>query len=344
MTDQSPFSVGEPEWERGLWWMVIVSGTLHVLAIAALVLIPHTFLHRPPRMTSYTVDLIAPDKIGGTNMVAGGKGRVEKAPMAAAPKVEPPPPPPPKPEPPKVEPPKAEVVKPPEPPQEVVKVEPKPEAPKVEPKPKEDEVALAEKAKPAPPTVVKAAPSPQAKPNPSPKAVAKVEPQKPQPAPAPKVDTKAAKEAAAAKVRDEKIAAAIRKVEQQAGTRGGGTGKQAAAATGGPISVGPGEGAGGEVRGVEYLLYYNQMMNRIKQSWAWAGPNRSLEAVVSFNIADTGAVINVRITHPSGDPSFDASVERAVKAVNPLLPPPDAYRAEFNKGVELTFTPQTLQQ
>jgi len=343
MTDQSPFSVGEPEWERGLWWMVVVSGALHVLAITALVLIPHTFLHRPPRMTSYTVDLIAPDKIGGTNMIAGGKGRAEKVPMAAPPKVEPPPP---KPEPPKVQ--EVKPPEPPKPPQEVAKVEPKPEPPK----PQADEIALAEEAKqaapptvakPAPPTVAKAAPSPRAQPEPSPKVVAKAEPQKPQPAPPPKVDAKAAKEAAEAKARDERITAAIRKVEQQVGVRGGGTGKETTARPGGPLSVGPGEGAGGEVRGVEYLLYYNQMINRIKQSWAWAGSNRSLEAIVSFNITDSGEVTNIRITHPSGDPSYDASVERAVKAANPLLPPPETYRAEFSKGVELTFTPQTLQ-
>jgi TonB family protein len=353
VTERPPVTISEREWESRLWWMVAASGGLHVLLIGLLVLIPHSFLHHPPPMHSYTVDLVAPDQVGGSNMIAGGKGRVQAPPLAAAPpepKVEPPKPPPPKveepkppepkPEPPKVEPPQL-----PQP--EVAKVEPKPPPPKVEEKPKENEVALATKEKkvepPPAPTAAKAAPSPQAKPQPSPKLVAKAEPAKPQPKAPPQVDTKAAQQAEAARKRDEQIEAAVRHVEQQAGKRGGGTGEKAAEQPGGPISVGPGEGAGGTVKGVEYLLYYNQMINRIKQSWAWADRNRSLEAAVRFNITNTGEVLNVRISHPSGDASYDASVERAVKAANPLPAPPEGYRKEFS-DVELTFAPEQLQQ
>jgi len=343
MTEHHPEIINAPEWDRQLWWMIGASGGAHIAALVLLLLIPHSFLHHPPPMVSYSVDLVAPDKIGGSNTIEGGKGRVEKAPMAAAPpvpKVEPPKPPPPpkvdasKPEPPKVEP----------KPQEVVKPEPKPEPPKVEEKPK-DEVAINVKKVEAPvPTVAPAVPSPQAKPAPpSPKVVAKAEPAKPAPPPSPKVDAKAAKEAAAAKQRDDRIAAAIKRVEQQAGTRGGGTGSKPGEQPGGPISVGPGEGAGGTVRGVEYLLYYNQIINTIKQRWAWAQRDRRLEAVVRFSITETGEVLNVRITHPSGDASYDASVERAVRAANPLQPPPEGYRKEFS-DVELTFSPETGQQ
>ncbi len=358
MTDeQVPVPVGEPEWERGLWAMVVASGALHILAIALLLIIPHTFLHRPPALKSYTVDLIAPEHVGGTNMIAGGKGRTEGQPMAAAPKVEAPKPPPPKaeepkPPEPKVEPPKvappqpepqkAEAPKPPPP--EEVKPEPKPQPPKPEP-PKQNEAVLAEKAKPAPPPPPKPV-QPQPAPQP-PKAVAKAEPPKPSKAEAKaaaeaaKAAEKAAKDAAAAKARDDQIQAAIRRVEQQAGKRGAGTGTKAGEQPGGPISVGPGEGAGGTVKGVEYLLYYNQMINRIKQVWAWAGANHTLEAAVRFNITEDGEVVNVRISKPSGDPSYDASVERAVRAANPLPPPPEGYRKEFS-DVELIFRPEDL--
>ncbi len=347
-----PVPVGEPEWERGLWTMVLASGVLHIFAIALVLIIPHTFLHRPPAMKSYTVDLIAPDHVGGTNMIAGGKGRVEGQPMAAAPKVEAPKPPPP---------PKVEQPKPPEPKAEEPKVEPpKPEPPKPEPQkveppkppppeeakpapkpqpPKQNEAVLAEKAKPAPPPPPKAAP---AQPQP-PKAVAKAEPPKPSKAEAKAAAeaAKAAKEAAATKARDDQIQAAIRRVEQQEGKRGAGTGTKAGEQPGGPISVGPGEGAGGTVKGVEYLLYYNQMINRIKQVWAWAGASHTLEATVRFNITENGEVVNVRISKPSGDPSYDASVERAVRAANPLPPPPEGYRKEFS-DVELIFRPEDL--
>lgn len=364
MTTRPPITVGESEWERGLWWMVAASGGLHLVAIALLLLVPHTFLHHPPPMLSYTVDLVAPDKVGGTNVIPGGKGRIDAPPMAVAPapRVAPPPPPPkveePKPpEPPKVQPPKPEPV-------EVAKEPaPPPEPPKVEPKPKEDEAALAEKVKkvepPPAPTVAKPAatpaPTPQARPAPSANVVAKAGQPKPQPSVPPKIDAKAAKAAAdakaaeanavkvaaEAKARDDRIAAAIKRVEQQNGTRGGGTGSKTSEPPGGPISVGPGEGAGGSVRGVEYLLYYNQLITRIRQSWAWASAGQDMEAAVRFSISGTGEVLDVRITHPSGDSSYDASVERAVRAVNPLPPPPAGYKKEFS-DVELTFRPNDL--
>lgn len=322
--------------------MVAASGGLHLFGVALLLLIPHSFLHHPPALQSYTVDLVAPDQVGGSNLIEGGKGRVQAAPVAAAPpapQVEPPKPPPPKVEEPKLpEPPKAEPEK--VVPKEVVK---KPEPPKVEEKPKENEMTLAEKAKtmqPPPPTAVKPAPAP--------KVVAKAEPAKSQPKAPPKVDAKAAsaakaaKEAAAAHTRDERIAAAIRRVEQQTGARGGGTSHKAGEQPGGAVSVGPGEGTGGTVKGVEYLIFYNQMINGIKQKWAWPlSATRSLEAVVHFGIAESGEIFDVRITRSSGDASFDASVERAVKAASPLPQPPEAYRKEF-ADVELTFTPEQL--
>jgi colicin import membrane protein len=361
VTNEFPLSGGEGEWDRGLWWMVLASGALHLIVITVLVLMPQRFLHHSPPLVSYSVDLVAPDRVGGTNIVQGGKGRVEGAPLVSAPaasKVEPPKPPPPpkveaKVEPPKPEPPRAEPQKPPE------LVAKSAEPPKAEEKPKEDEMALAEKAKqpspPPAPTAAKPEPSPQAKPQPSPKAVAKAEPPKKAQVDAKAVeakkaaeakaaaDAKAAKEAAAAHERDERIAAAIRRVEQRSGVRGGGLGNKAGEQTGGSVSVGPGEGVGGTIKGVEYLLYYNQLLNRIKQSWAWAGTDRALEAVVRFNITEGGEILNVRIVQASGDASYDASVERAVRAVNPLAPPPEAYRKEFS-DVELTFSPEQMQQ
>ena len=340
--EQPPIRIDEPEWDRSLWRMVAASGVLHVIAIALLIVVPYRFLHRPPALKSYTVDLIAPDHVGGTNMIAGGKGRIEGPPMAAASKVEEPkPPPPPKPEPPKPEPQKVEPPKP-EPPKEIAKPEPKPQPAKPEPQPKENEAVLAEKVKKVePPPAAK--PAPEAKPA-APKAMAKAEPPKAESkvaAEAAKAAEKAAKEGAVAHARDEQIEVAVKRMQQQMGKRGAGSGSKPGEQPGAPISVGPGAGAGGTVRGVEYLLYYNQMINRIKQAWAWAGANQTLEAAVGFTITETGDVVNVRIKQPSGDPGYDASVERAVRAVNPLTPPPEAYRKEFS-DVEITFSPKDL--
>lgn len=336
MSDESPIQVSQPEWDGGLWKMVLASGGLHLLALALLLVVPYRFIHRPPAMVSYTVDLVAQDRVGGTNVLEGGRGRVEGAPLAAAPapKVEAPKPPPkaeqPKPPAPKPEAPKPEPV--------AAKPEPQPaEPPQAEAPPKPNEMTLADKTK---------ATAPAAKPAASPKAVAKAEPP-PSPAqgkapPTAAVDSKAAKQATATRQRDEQIAAAIRRVEQKVGTRGGGSGP-AAQQPGAPISVGPGEGTGGMVMGVEYLLYYNQIQSRIKQSWAWAGSNRALHAVVRFNITPAGEVLNVRITQASGDPSYDASVQRAVRAINPLPPPPAAYLKQFS-DVEVPFSPEQTDQ
>lgn len=375
MTTQPPITVSEPEWDRGLWWMVLASGALHLVAVGLLLLVPHTFLHHPPPLKSYTVDLVAPDKVGGTNLIRGGKGRVDAPPMAAAAKEEPKPPPP------KIEPPKP-------PPVEVAKAvpppAPPPAPPKVEEKPKADELALAEKTKKS-----EAPPTPTAEPPAAPTAA----PQKPPPSVPPTIDlqaekaaaeakakaareaqakaakaaeakakeaaqakaakeaadkaaaeakAKAAKEAADAKTRDDRIAAAVKRVQAQAGVRGGGTGSKPGDQPGGSLSVGPGEGVGGVVKGVEYLMYRNQLESRIKQNWAWAGAGRSLEAAIHFSITETGEVTDVRITKSSGDSAYDASVERAVRAANPLPPPPQQYRKEFS-DVEYTFTPESLQ-
>jgi colicin import membrane protein len=63
--------------------------------------------------------------------------------------------------------------------------------------------------------------------------------------------------------------------------------------------------------------------------------------VVRFNIKDSGEISGLKIIQPSGNPSFDESVLRAVRKSNPLPPPPEALRKEFSE-VELTFRPEDL--
>lgn len=361
---QPPIHADAGEWERGLGWMVLASGVLHVSLVVAVWLLPKEMFIRPaPPVTSYVVDLVAPDKIGGTNLIEGSKGRVQAAPMAA--KQEPPPPPP-----------KAAEVAPPPPPV-IAKVEPPPPPPPAEEK--SDPEAFAERQKPTTTRPVPTATRPQQA------AVAKVAPTKvPPTVPSKAALEMAAKKAAedakkkqvaeaakkkaeedaalkkaidaaarraseeqkrqaAQKAADERILAAAKRAEQQIGERGGGMGNKPGAAPGGPISVGPGEGAGGQTVGVDYVLYLGQLERRIKDNWAWAGANESLEAVVGFSITETGDITQVRILRASGDRGFDLSVERAVKAISPMPPPPEAYRAQF-ADVEYTFNAKSLQQ
>jgi TonB family protein len=109
------------------------------------------------------------------------------------------------------------------------------------------------------------------------------------------------------------------------------------------IGIGPGAGGAGKVRGVEFLLYYNQMLSRIRSAWVWAGASTNLQVKVRFRVADDGTIVDLRVTEPSGDGSYDTSVMRAVRAVSPLGPPPAAYRSDF-ADVELTFQPSDLKQ
>jgi len=147
-----------------------------------------------------------------------------------------------------------------------------------------------------------------------------------------------------AEKRDQAILAAVRRRSEHVRRT---ESTASAGVSGGPdasgvMSVGPGTGGGGTVRGLEYLLYYNRMMTSIKEGWAWAGQGGVLEAVVGFRITPGGEVVEVRTVQSSGDPSYDLSVERAVRRASPLGAPPDQYRSEFTNGVEITFRAEDL--
>jgi TonB family protein len=112
----------------------------------------------------------------------------------------------------------------------------------------------------------------------------------------------------------------------------------------GPAGIGgEGPGGGGTVRGLEFVVYYNQMLTRIKERWTWVGTRGDLRVTVQFSILPSGEITSIRLGERSGDQSYDASVERAVKGAGPLPPPPEAYRSDF-ADVELTFRPADLQR
>ena len=109
------------------------------------------------------------------------------------------------------------------------------------------------------------------------------------------------------------------------------------------IGIGPGRGGAGELRGVEFLLYYNRMLARIRETWVYTGSATNVEVEVQFRVLDDGVVSDLRVKQPSGDPSYDDSVLRAVRAASPLGPPPEKYRADFS-DVVLTFRPGDLKK
>jgi len=102
-----------------------------------------------------------------------------------------------------------------------------------------------------------------------------------------------------------------------------------------------GRGGPGIVKGMDFIIYQNRMLSTIKENWAWVGQRSDLKVIVHFGIKENGEIVGLKIVQPSGDPSYDESVLRAVKKSSPMAAPPESYRKEF-ADVELTFRPRDL--
>jgi len=175
----------------------------------------------------------------------------------------------------------------------------------------------------------------------------KTEPAKKEPvkeAKEPKEDTKSA--ASADSVRERLLQSAV----ERAKTR---TESGQKASKGEVLSAGSGEGEGaaaigaggrggpGIVKGIDFIVYQNRMLSTIKDNWAWVGQRTNLRVVVHFGIRENGEIVGLKIVTPSGDPSYDESVLRALKKSSPLPAPPESHRKDF-ADVELTFRPRDL--
>jgi colicin import membrane protein len=176
----------------------------------------------------------------------------------------------------------------------------------------------------------------------------KTEPAKKEPvkeAKEPKEDTKSVA-ASADSVRERLLQSAVERAKTR--TEGG-----QKASKGEVLSSGSGEGEGaaaigaggrggpGIVKGIDFIAYQNRILSTIKDNWAWVGQRTNLRVVVHFGIRENGEIVGLKIMTPSGDPSYDESVLRALKKSSPLPAPPESYRKDF-ADVELTFRPRDL--
>ena len=337
--------------ERLPKWLVF-SLILHVALIGAIFLAPMWPTKTRP-MPVYTVDLVGGEKIGranfGTELTPAVKPPVKrpepdrKAGVPEQAKKE-----------------KASVeevkAKPPEPEPRVVeeKVKPKPPKPEPrvveemkvkakppEPKPRVEEKVAAkqEKAKAEPPAKVEAAP----KPPPAKSESAKKE----RPQANPEAGEQSQTETASAdSVRERLLQSAIDRAKARSETsEQASKGEALSAGSGegeGAAAIGPGgRGGPGIVKGIDFIIYQNRMLSTIKENWAWVGQRSNLRVVVHFGIRENGEIFGLRIVQPSGDPSYDESVLRAVKKSSPLPAPPESYRRDF-ADVQLTFRPRDL--
>lgn len=350
-----------------LWWWICFSGVLHILIILTLFIVPQSTARRRIPSAVYTVELIGGGGLPG-ELPAVPKAEL-KPPTPAAPAKAPPPAAAiveeaaiepeeiddpvtflPTPEPTQSVPiekssPKTvvpEVVMP-TPPKQVKKEEPKPKVGKSEPK-------RSEAAK-----NTKKLSNKKTKKDDKKKTVKKVAKRKPKPA-AKNVAKKNRKrdELARQRLREKRIQAAVAKARDRAAqqrrspTVGRRDSRSQVASVGGAdgrrIGTGAGDGSGrggGVVKGLEFVVYRNRMLNQIKSSWTWVGKRNDLEVTVRFGIAIDGQIFALEIVGASGDNSYDDSVVRAVKRASPLPPPPANYLQDFS-DVELTFRPRDL--
>lgn len=296
------------------------SGALHLVMIVMLLAVPASTARREPRVPVYTVDLVA-DVRPAPRPEALPLPEEELEEARLEPAVPEPPAPlkeekqakkPPKPK--KKEAPPVESVKkaPPEKPKKKVA------KPKKTLKPKK----VVKRKKPAPP---KAAAKKKARKKPAPKSPAKVA-RKPSKAPEAK-RTAGKTPRLVERLRQRRMDDAVATARERARLR-----REA--------RVGQGTG-GGAVRGMEFLVYYNQMLNLIKDRWTWIGKRKDLEVTVGFGVGTDGEIFGLKLLRVSGDVSYDESVVRAVRRVSPLPPPPPSYARDFAE-VEVTFRPHDL--
>jgi colicin import membrane protein len=100
-----------------------------------------------------------------------------------------------------------------------------------------------------------------------------------------------------------------------------------------PLKAAP---VAGEARGLEFVLYYENMLDSIKANWVWAGRPGRLSVIVRFGIGADGTITGMSLVKSSGNESFDRSVLNAVVRSNDLGAPPPRYRKDFSR-VELVF-------
>jgi TonB family protein len=106
-------------------------------------------------------------------------------------------------------------------------------------------------------------------------------------------------------------------------------------AAGDAPATGPaGVATGDLLQGVEFLRYYNTLIDTLRRNWVWAGDaGAGLSVSVGFSVRPDGSLAAVRLLSESGNAGFDRSVENAVRSAGMIEPPPVRYRKEFSEVI-----------
>ncbi len=96
------------------------------------------------------------------------------------------------------------------------------------------------------------------------------------------------------------------------GGRGGGVG----------VELGPGSGGDGNI------WYARVVESRIGSNWVKPFGNVRVEVVYSFTVTANGSIRRIKKEKSSGNSLLDLTAERAIRASNPLPPPPPELRRQ----------------
>ncbi len=111
---------------------------------------------------------------------------------------------------------------------------------------------------------------------------------------------------------------------------------QTPGASSGVAAIGQG---GGDFAG-RYPWYVDAVRNRIQQNWDQSAIEPAVRAarrahtVITFRIAPSGAISNIRISQSSGNSSMDYSAQRAMQSIDAFRPLPNDYMGSY---VDVTF-------
>jgi colicin import membrane protein len=292
-----------------IWKWVIISGVVHVVVIAYLLLGPILQGKNPAPPPVYTVDLLGGEKLGG-----GAGTSVVPPPKAKA-----------------------------EPAQEVKSEPPVKETKKETVKPAIDEAKEAREAKAKAEMIerIKAKKEAEEKKKVELEAKKKAEQEEAALVKARLEDLRKKRtEAALEDIRAKAAAKEKLEAEQRAAAQRDAAEKAAAAQLAKsnvpgdvPGAARPGVGGmgGGIQKSREYIAYQNDMVRRIQDSFTWPGVRLDLTTTIYFRVQDNGEITAIRLVKSSGDRSFDDSVIRALRKASPLSPLPDDGKSELRE-------------
>jgi TonB family protein len=118
-----------------------------------------------------------------------------------------------------------------------------------------------------------------------------------------------------------------------AGGRSGGSGGGFGGGSG--ISIGPGSGGFGN------SWYARSVEDRISGNWIRPPEGVRVEMVYSFYILANGTITGIKKEQSSGRLEIDLAAERAIRASNPLSPPPPEFRGRPIQFVAQFIYPPT---